>query len=140
MGASGIGTHPDWSALADDLHPPHTDEYRGPRPQPEQHRLSQLSRRRVSGSIDTDEIDSSMQRIDFILARIAELVHEGDFVVIENNAFNAIGRARVRARRAERNRQILVVAARDPVCSGRRRHAEEVYFGRGQGREIVHYP
>jgi Holliday junction resolvasome RuvABC endonuclease subunit len=35
-----------------------------------------------------------MQRLDFILARIAELVHEGDFVVIENNAFNAVGRAK----------------------------------------------
>ena len=35
-----------------------------------------------------------MPRIDFILARIAELVHEGDFVLIENNAFNAMGSAR----------------------------------------------
>ena len=35
-----------------------------------------------------------MERVDFILARIAELVHEGDFVVIENNAFNAMGSAR----------------------------------------------
>jgi Holliday junction resolvasome RuvABC endonuclease subunit len=33
-------------------------------------------------------------RIDFILAKISEIVHEGDLVVIENNAFNAIGRAK----------------------------------------------
>jgi crossover junction endodeoxyribonuclease RuvC len=48
----------------------------------------------VSGAIATNEKLSSMERIDFILARIAELVHEGDFVIIENNAFNAIGRAK----------------------------------------------
>ena len=35
-----------------------------------------------------------MERVDFILARIAEIVHEGDFVAIENNAFNAVGRAK----------------------------------------------
>lgn len=37
---------------------------------------------------------TGMARIDFILAKVAELVHEGDFVVIENNAFNAMGSAR----------------------------------------------
>ena len=47
----------------------------------------------VSGSIDTDGL-GGMERIDFILARVAELVHEDDFVVIENNAFNAVGRAK----------------------------------------------
>ena len=36
-----------------------------------------------------------MERMDEILARIAELVHEGKFVLIENNAFNAIGRAQI---------------------------------------------
>jgi len=35
-----------------------------------------------------------MARIDFILAKVAELIHEGDFVVIENNAFNAMGSAK----------------------------------------------
>ena len=48
----------------------------------------------ISGAIVTNEKLSSMERIDGILARIAELVHEGDFVLIENNAFNAIGRAK----------------------------------------------
>ena len=48
----------------------------------------------ISGAIVTNDKLSSMERIDFILARIAELVHEGDFVLIENNAFNAIGRAK----------------------------------------------
>jgi Holliday junction resolvasome RuvABC endonuclease subunit len=47
----------------------------------------------VSGNIGTEGL-GGMERVDFILARIAELVHEGDFVVIENNAFNAMGSAR----------------------------------------------
>jgi Holliday junction resolvasome RuvABC endonuclease subunit len=47
----------------------------------------------ISGNIDTAKL-SGMERIDFILARIAELVHEGNFVIIENNAFNAVGSAR----------------------------------------------
>src|SRR5215208_872303 len=47
----------------------------------------------VSGNIDTEGL-GGMERVDFILARVTELVHEGDFVVIENNAFNAIGRAK----------------------------------------------
>ncbi len=47
----------------------------------------------TSGNIPTDKL-GGMERIDFILQKIAELVHEGDSVVIENNAFNAIGSAR----------------------------------------------
>jgi Holliday junction resolvasome RuvABC endonuclease subunit len=47
----------------------------------------------ISGNIDTTGL-GGMERIDWILAKIAELVHEGDFVAIENNAFNAMGSAR----------------------------------------------
>ena len=93
----------------------------------------------ISGAIVTNEKLSSMERIDGILARIAELVHEGDFVLIENNAFKRDWPSQIRARRAERHHQILVMAPRNPVCFGRAQHPEEVHFGRGQGREIVHH-
>ena len=46
----------------------------------------------ATGAISTEKL--GMERVDYILARVAELVHEGDFVVIENNAFNAMGSAR----------------------------------------------
>jgi Holliday junction resolvasome RuvABC endonuclease subunit len=57
------------------------------------HKLNLSRTEGVSGYIPTDKL-GGMERIDFILKKIAELVHEGDFVVIENNAFNAIGSAR----------------------------------------------
>jgi Holliday junction resolvasome RuvABC endonuclease subunit len=47
----------------------------------------------TSGNIPTDKL-GGMERIDFILQKIAELVQDGDFVVIENNAFNSMGSAR----------------------------------------------
>ena len=46
-----------------------------------------------SGAILTEKL-RGMERLDYILAQIAGLVHEGDFVVLENNAFNAVGNAR----------------------------------------------
>lgn len=46
-----------------------------------------------SGAIETGKL-GGMERIDFILSRISEIIHEGDFVAIENNAFNAMGSAR----------------------------------------------
>jgi hypothetical protein len=46
-----------------------------------------------SGAISPGKL-GEIERIDFILARVAELVREGDFVVVENNAFNALGSAK----------------------------------------------
>lgn len=57
------------------------------------HKLNLSRTEGASGYIPTDKL-GGMERIDFILKKIAELVHEGDFVVIENNAFNAVGSAR----------------------------------------------
>jgi len=46
-----------------------------------------------SGAISPEKL-GEMERIDFILARVAGLVHEGDLVVVENNAFHALGSAK----------------------------------------------
>ena len=58
------------------------------------HKLNPDSAESASGNIAAPEKMGGMERIDFILKNIAELVHERDFVLIENNAFNAIGSAR----------------------------------------------
>src|SRR5689334_15225953 len=53
------------------------------------HRLGDYA----SGAISPQKL-GGMERIDFILGRVTELVREGDFVVVENHAFHAVGAAR----------------------------------------------
>lgn len=49
----------------------------------------------ASGNIDTESLKlGGFERLEFIISRVMELVSEGDLVVIENNAFNALGSAK----------------------------------------------
>ena len=57
------------------------------------HKLAADGRILDSGAITADK-STGMERLDLILARISNLVREGDFVVLEDNAFRALGRAR----------------------------------------------
>jgi Holliday junction resolvasome RuvABC endonuclease subunit len=47
----------------------------------------------ASGAISAQHL-AGMERLDYILAQIAGLVQEGDFVVVEDHAFHAVGNAR----------------------------------------------
>lgn len=50
---------------------------------------------RTSGNIDTEALKlTGWERIEFIIKNVMALVNEGDFVLIENNAFNAMGQAK----------------------------------------------